>query len=332
MENFRKTAIVLLSLDQSVRTEVLSHLPRETAEQLALELSGIESVTQDEQDQAIADFQEALGSRTETDRESPGLASDLPARSRGEDAATETVQHVHLTTESTPFRFLHDFNAEDVLNCISNEHPQTVALILSYLPVNLAADVLAKMTPDKQLDVVQRIAGMEQTTAEIIREIEASLKTRMAALVQQRPEFSGGIPMVARILNVSDRETSREILEGLERKSESLGEEIQRLMFVFEDLITLDDRAIQTLLKEVDHRQWAVALKGASDGIRNNVLGNLPRRAAENLKEEMDYLGPVRLSDVESVQQQIVDTIRRLESAGEIVVAPGDGESSGTSH
>jgi flagellar motor switch protein FliG len=332
MDNFRKSAIVLLSLDQSVRTEVLNHLPRETAEQLALELSRVESVTQDEQDQAIADFQAVLGSREETDRGSLGLASGLPGTSQAEDTATDNVQSVHPATVSTPFEFLHEFSAEDVVRCISNEHPQTVALILSYLPTNLAADVLAKIAPDKQLDLVQRIAGMEQTASEIIREIEASLKTRTAALFPQRAEFASGIPIVARILNVSDRETSRGILDGLERESESLGEEVQRLMFVFEDLITLDDTAIQTLLNEVDHRQWAMALKGASDGIRNNVLDNLPRRAAENLKEEMDYLGPVRLSDVESVQQQIVDTIRRLENTGRIVVEPGDGESFGTSH
>jgi flagellar motor switch protein FliG len=331
MENFRKTAIVLLSLDESIRTEVLSHLPRETAERLTVELTRTDEVSQPEQDQAISEFQAALAGRTEIERVSPDLANDSRAGSQGEVVAKDNVENVRSSIESTPFGFLHGLSAEDLLSGISNERPQTVALILSYLPTNLAADLLAKIPPDRQLDVVQRIAGMEQTSPEIIREIEASLKTRMGALVNQETGYSGGIPFVAQILNVADRETSRGILEGLEQNSEALGEEIQRLMFVFEDLIRLDDKAIQSLLKEVDNSQWAMALKGASDGIRDNVLDNLPRRAAEILKEDMDYLGPVKLSDVESVQQQIVDTIRRLESTGKIVVTPGDDGSFGTS-
>ena len=247
MENFRKTAIVLLSLDESIRTEVLSHLPRETAEQLTVELARTDEVSQQEQDQAISEFQTTLAGRTEIEPVSRDLVNESSAVSPYEDVAKDNLDNVRRSIESTtPFAFLHRLSAEDVLSGISNEHPQTVALILSYLPTNLAADVLARIPPDRQLDVVQRIAGMEQTSPEIIREIEASLKTRMADLFNQEPGYSGGIPIVAQILNVADQETSRGILEGLEQKSEVLGEEIQRLMFVFEDLIRLDDKAIQS--------------------------------------------------------------------------------------
>lgn len=326
MDNFRKAAIVLLSLDKSVTTEVLGHLPREQVERLTLELARTDNVSQEEQEKAIDDFREDLGERTEIERGSLDLANELLAGSLGDEAASGIVENVRRSIESIPFGFLHKVSADDLLNFISDEHPQTVALILSYLPTNLAADILAKIQPDKQLDVVQRVAGMEQTTPEIIREIEESLKTRMASLFNQETEFAGGIPLVAQILNVTDRVTSKGILEGLERDSEELVEEIQRLMFIFDDIINLDDKAIQTLLKEVDNSQWAMALKGASDEIRDKIMGNLSQRAAENLNEEMEYLGPVKLSDVEGVQQQIVDTIRRLEETGEIVVASGDGE------
>lgn len=326
MDNFRKAAIVLLSLDKSVTSEVLGHLPREQVERLTLELARTDDVSQDEQERAIGEFQGELESRTDISRGSLDLASELLSGSLGDDAASGIVESVRRSIESIPFGFLHKVSADDLLNFITDEHPQTVALILSYLPTNLAADILAKIPPDKQLDVVQRIAGMEQTSPEIIREIEESLKSRMASLFNQETEFSGGVPLVAQILNVTDRVTSKGILEGLERDSEQLVEEIQRLMFVFDDLVNLDDKAMQTLLKEVDNSQWAMALKGAADEISQKIMGNLSQRAAENLKEEMEYLGPVKLSDVESVQQQIVDTIRRLEDAGEIAVASGEGD------
>lgn len=326
MDNFRKAAIVLLSLDKSVTSEVLSHLPRQYVERLTLELSRTDNVTHDEQDDAISEFHQALGNQTQIARGSLDLASELLAGSLGQEAATGIVENVRRSIESIPFGFLHKVSGEDLLNFISDEHPQTVALILSYLPTNLAADILARIPSDKQLDVVQRIAGMEQTSPEIIREIEESLQSRMSSLFNQKSEFSGGVPLVAQILNVTDRVTSKGILEGLERDATDLVEEIQRLMFVFDDLVKLDNKAIQTLLKEVDNSQWAMALKGASEDIREKVLGNLSQRAAANLKEEMEYLGPVKLSDVEAVQQQIVDTIRRFEDSGEIVVSSGESE------
>ena len=321
MDNIKKAAIVLLSLDKEQARSILAHLPLEEKERLTLELAKTDDVSQDEQSAAITEFRDAVENRTVIERGSLDLAGELLG-----DEATDIVDNVRRSMESVPFGFLHRAQADDVLNYISEEHSQTIALILSYLPTNLAADILSELPPDKQLDVVRRVANMEQTQPEIIREIERSLKTRMASLFNQETEFSGGIPLVAQILNVTDRLTSKGILEGLEQESEELVDEIQRLMFVFDDIIKLDNKAIQSLLKEVENSQWAMALKGASEEIKTKVMSNLSQRASENLREEMDYLGPVKLSDVEKVQQDIVDAIRRLEDAGEIVVASGDGE------
>lgn len=326
MDAYRRAAIVLLSLDKKSASEVLGRLPREQMERLTLELAKADNVTQNEQDLAINEFREAIGNQIVISKGSLDTANELLLSSLGADDAGAIVDNVRRSMESIPFGFLHKANADDVLNFIADEHTQTIALIMSYLPTNLAADILGELPVDKQLDVVRRVANMEQTTPEIVREIEESLKTRMFALLSEDAEFSGGVPLVAQILNVADRVTSKGILEGLGGESEGLVEEIERLMFVFDDIVKLDNKAIQTLLKEVDNGQWAMALKGASDEIKQKVMGNLSQRAADNLREEMEYLGPVKLSDVEGVQQQIVDTIRRLEDSGEIVLAAGESE------
>lgn len=326
MDNFRKAAVVLLSMDKSLATQVLSHLAPDQVERLTLEIARTNNVSQEEQDAAIVEFRNSLGTRTVIERGSLDLAGELLKTSLGEQSAASIVDNVRRSIESVPFGFLHKVSAEDLLNFISDEHSQTLALILSYLPTSLSADILSELPPDKQLDVVRRIAHMEQTTPEIVREIEDSLRERMATLFSQETEFSGGVPLAAQILNVSDRVTSKGILESLERDTPDLAEEIQRLMFVFDDIVKLDNKAIQSLLKEVDNQQWALALKGASEEIRQKIMSNLSQRAADNLREEMEYLGTVKLSDVEAMQQQIVDVIRRLEDSGEIQVATGDGE------
>ena len=197
---------------------------------------------------------------------------------------------------------------------------------MSHLPASLAAEMLSGLPSNKQLDVIRRVANMEQTNPEVIADVEKTLQLRMTSTFSQSLEKRGGVPMVAQILNVTDRMTNKGILESLEQQDAELADEIRRLMFVFDDLLKLDDKAIRALLKEVENNQWAIALKGASDEIRNKIFANLSQRAAETLKEEMEFLGPVRVSDVEGVQQQIVDIVRRLEDSGEIAVASGGGD------
>lgn len=326
MDDLRKAAIVLLSLDKSSATKVLDHLPKEQMERLTMEIARTGEVSKDQQDEAIEEFRQAVGERSVMERGSLDLAEELLTKALGEEDANDIIYNVRRSLQPIPFGFLHKLKAEDVMNFISEEHPQTIALIMSNLPTSLAADILKDLSPEKQLDVVQRVASMEPTPPEIRKEVEASLKSRMASLFGQKSDSVGGVPLVAQILNVADRATSKSILDTIGEQSESLADEIQRLMFVFDDITKLDDKSIQALLREVDNSQWAMALKGASEEIKGKILGNLSKRAAENLEEELGYLGSVRLSDVEAVQQQIVDTVRRLEDTGVIVVSSGEGD------
>jgi flagellar motor switch protein FliG len=197
---------------------------------------------------------------------------------------------------------------------------------MSHLPTTMAAEVLSGLPSNKQIEVIRRVANMEQTNPEVVKDIEASLERRMKSMFNQQLEKAGGVRLVAQILNVTDRMTNKGVLENLEQEDSDLVNEIKRLMFVFDDLLKLDDKAIQAVLKEVDNNQWAIALKGASEELKQKILGNLSERAAELLKEEMQYAGPQRVSDVEAMQAQIVEVVRRLEDSGQITVASGEQE------
>lgn len=326
MDNLKRAAIVMLSLDKSLASQVVNLLPKDQVERLTMEIAKTDDVSIDEQELVINEFRDKLGHRTPIERGSLDFASELLKQSLGGDAANSIVDNVRKSLESVPFGFLHRVKGDDLFNFLSDEHPQTIALILSYLPTNLAADVLSELETDKQLDVVRRIANMEQTNPEIVREVENSLKARMASLFSEESERSGGVPLVAQILNVSDRKTTKGILDALGQDSADLATEIQRLMFVFDDIVKLDNKSIQAVLKEVEVSQWALALKGVSEELKQKIFGNLSTRAAENLKEEMQMLGAVKSSEVEGRQQEIVDVVRRLENAGLVVVATGEGE------
>lgn len=324
MEALRKSAILLLSLDKALAAEVLAGLPREQVEKLTLEIARIDDVSREQQEAVLDEFQGKLAELTPIERGGLNFANELLEQSLGKDNAGSILESVRQTMNAVPFAFLQKTGAENLLTFIQEEHPQTIALIMSHLPAQMAADVLSGLPSTKQLDVIRRVAHMEQTSPEVISDIEKTLRNRLNSSFNTKLEKAGGVPMVAQILNVTDRMTNKGILESLEQQDIELADEIRRLMFVFDDLLKLDDKSIQTLLKEVDNSQWSVALKGANEEIKQKVFGNLSQRAAEMLKEEMEYLGPVRLSDVEAMQQQIVDTVRRLEDSGEIVVAGGN--------
>jgi flagellar motor switch protein FliG len=322
MDELRKAAILLLSLDKPLAAEVLSQLPRRQVELVTVEIAKLEDVTRDQQEVVLEEFSRLARDRVPIERGGMDLAADLLKQSLG-DEGSDVLDAVRQSMNSVPFSFLQKAGAENVLTFISEEHPQTIALIMSHLPGPMAAEVLAGLPTNKQLEVIRRIAAMEQTSPEVIGDVEASLQGRMTSTFNQQFEKAGGVSRVAEILNVADRMTNKGILENLEQEDAELVDEIRRLMFVFDDLLKLDNKAIQSLLKEVDNSQWAVALKGASEEIRQKVLSNLSQRAADLLREEMEYLGPVKVSDVEAMQQQIVDTVRRLEDAGEIEVSAG---------
>lgn len=326
MNDLRKAAILILSLDKPLAAEVLSQLPKDATELLTLEIARLDDVTKDEQEAVIEEFYQVGATRIQIERGGMDYAQELLAQSLGKEKASAILDNVRQSMSSVPFMFLQKAGAQNLLTFISEEHPQTIALILSHLPPQLSAEALAGLPSNKQLDVIRRIANMEQTSPEVIRDVERGLESRMTSTLNQQLEKAGGVPAVATILNVADRNTNRGVLEQLEENDPELVEQIKRLMFVFDDLLKLDDKAIQALLKEITNSQWALALKGASEELRQKVMGNLSQRAAAMLKEEMDYLGPVRVSDVESTQQLIVDAVRRLEESGDIVIAAGASE------
>jgi len=327
MNELRKAAILLLSLEKPLAAEVISQFPPECVEAITIELTRVNDVTKEQQDAVLEEFYNLSLARKHIEQGGFEFAQGLLEQSLGHEKAFQILSQIKQSMNALPFSFLHKAGAQNLLTFIVEEHPQTIALILSHLPTALAAEVLGGLPPVKQLEVIRRVAHMEQTSPEVVKDVERSLEIRMRSTFSQQTEKAGGVPMVAQILNVTDRMTNKGILEGLEQEDGELVEQIKRLMFVFDDLMKLDDKSIQSLLKEVENSQWALALKGASDELKAKILGNLSSRAAAMLTEEMQYLGPVRLSDVEAMQQQIVDTVRRLEDAGEIVIASaGQGE------
>ena len=326
LTNPRKAAILLLSLERSDAAAVLGQLPRAAVEAVSAEIARTEDVTGDQQTAVLAEFESRNAARVKIERGGLKGAEELLAGGLGEEDGRAVFKTIRQSLDSVPFAFLQNAGADGLLTFLGEEHPQTIALVLSHLPPSLAAEVVGGLAADKQIDVVRRVAAMEQTSPDVVQEVEASLKRRMTNTIDATLEAAGGAPRVAEILNVADRMTNRGILDQLDRDDAGLADEIRRLMFVFEDLLKLDDKAIQALLKEVDNAKWAVALKGAGEELTEKVLGNLSQRAADMLREEMEYLGPVKVSDVEAAQGDVVDVVRRLEDSGEIEVGSGSEE------
>jgi flagellar motor switch protein FliG len=319
----RKAAVLLMSLPEEEAAGLVSKLDPKQVETVSIEIARLGHIGRDEQDQAITEFAAAGPSSLGGGSGGMDRAKSLVERALGKNAGG-TLDSVRQQIEALPFGFLQKVDSQNLLTFIVDEHPQTIALILCHLPPSQAADIISGLPSDRQLSVVRRVATMGQTSPEIIREVEQGLENRMASLMNQSFENAGGVGSVAEILNVTDRSTERTLLENLAQEDPDLVEEIRRLMFVFEDINKMSDKDIQTILKNVETSQWAMALKGASEELKEKILGNMSQRASDMLREEMEYLGPVRLSNVEQTQQQIVDVVRTLEDAGELTVHGDD--------
>jgi flagellar motor switch protein FliG len=315
--DIHKAAILLMSLPPEQAALLLSKLEPKLVEVVSIEIAKTQGVNGDDQSQVIKEFAGANPNALSGSVGGLEVARNLVEQALGKNA-NSTLDNVRQSIEALPFGFLQKVDSQNLITYIIDEHPQTIALVLCHLPPSQASDVISGLPTERQLAVIRRVATMSQTSPEIIHEVEKGLENRMAAVMSQSFENAGGVGSVAEILNVTDRATERSLLENLAQEDPDLVEEIRRLMFVFEDVSKLMDRDIQALLKNVESSQWATALKGASEELRSKVLNNMSKRAAELLSEEMDYLGPVRLSDVEQMQQQIVDVVRRLEDAGEL--------------
>ena len=315
--SLRKAAIVLASMPPEDAGRVMSRLSPGEVRQVSLEIAKLGSLRTEDQQEALVEFFAADPHRLGGPLGGLDLAKKLIERALGDDAKS-TVQQIEHSIEATPFNFLKQVDPRNLLTYVADEHPQTLALILSYLAPQYAAEILAGLAPEKQLSVIRRIARMEQTAPETVSDVERALQHRIAAVLDQSLKQAGGVSSAAEILNVIDRAAGRIILDSLVHEDEELVEQIRRLMFVFDDIVKLGDKDIQALLKRIETSQWALALKGCRPELKQKVLGNMSKRASEMLAEEMDLLGPVRSSEVEVAQQAIVDMVRTLEDNGEI--------------
>jgi len=324
MSDIRNAAVLLMTLPEAEASELMSKLDPKLIEQVSLEIARIRIITADEQERVIKEF-------TETNPSMGGrgggleLAKTLLQKALGSGAAAALL-NIRQSMEATPFGFLRNVDSQNLLTYIMDEHPQTIALIMSHLPANFGAEILAGLPESRRLPVIRRIATMGRTNPDIIREVEKGLERRMSSVMSQSFENAGGVGAVAEMLNVSDRATERALMDSLKEEDPELVDEIRRLMFVFEDIGRFTDKDIQTVLKNVETSQWAMALKGASESLKEKVLKNMSERAAQLIAEDMQYMGPVRVSDVEAAQQKIVDVVRRLEDSGDIIIAGRGGE------
>ncbi|OQP07980.1 flagellar motor switch protein FliG [Geobacillus sp. 46C-IIa] len=322
----QKAAILLISLGPDVSASVYKHLSEEEIEKLTLEISNVRQVTSEQKEEVLEEFRQLALAQDYIAQGGIAYAKEVLEKALGPDKAMNIINRLTSALMVRPFDFARKADPMQLLNFIQNEHPQTIALILSYLEPAQAGQILSALPQEMQADVARRIALMDSTSPEIISEVEQILERRLSATVVQDYTQAGGIEAVVEVLNQVDRSTERTILDALEIQDPELAEEIKKRMFVFEDIVTLDNRAIQRVIREVDNNDLMLALKVASDEVKDIVFRNMSTRMAETFKEEMEYMGPVRLRDVEEAQSRIVAVIRRLEETGEIVIARGGGD------
>jgi flagellar motor switch protein FliG len=323
LKGIEKIAVFLLALGPDLSAALLKRFAEADIERISLELSNTTAVPSETISNVMEEF--LLLSKAREYMLNGGLdyAREVLEKSVGPQKATLMVKKLKELSQIKPFSLVRKADPRQLVNIIAQEHPQTIALILSHISAEQSAVVLSELPPELQSDIARRVAVMERTSPEVLKEVEKVLDQRLSAVVSQDFTQAGGIPSVVGILNLVDRATEKRILEELERQDAELAEEIRKRMFIFEDIVTLTDMAIQRVIREVDSKDLALALKGVNDDVSARVFKNISQRGAEMLKEDLSYMGPVRLREVEDAQQRIVSIIRRLDESGEIVIARG---------
>ena len=322
----QKAAILLIALGPDKSSNVFKHLKEDEIEQLSLEIANTRSVSPAMKDAVLDEFYEVCLAQQYIAEGGIGYAKDLLEKALGSERAKDVIGKLTASLQVRPFEFVRKTDASQLLNFIQDEHPQTIALILSYLSSNQASAIISALSPEKQTDVAKRIAQMDRTSPDVIKEVEKVLEQKLASLVNQDYTIVGGVDSIVDILNTVDRGTEKHIMESLEIEDPELADEIRKKMFVFEDILSLDDRSIQRVLREVDNNELAVALKGSNEEVQNLIFSNLSKRLATMIREDMDFMGPVRMKDVEEAQQKIVNIIRKLEDSAEIIISRGGGD------
>ena len=322
----QKAAILLIALGPEKSSLIFKYLKEEEIEELTLEIANTRSVMPQVKEAIIDEFYGVCLAQQYIAEGGINYAKELLEKALGEDKAIDVISRLTSSLQVRPFEFIRRTEPQQLLTFIQDEHPQTIALILSYIPTQQAALILSALPPDRQSDVAKRIATMDRTSPDTIKDVENILETKLSSLVNQDYTIVGGVDSVVDILNTVDRATEKHIVETLEVEDPELADEIRKKMFVFEDILLLDDRSIQRVLREVENNDLAMACKTANEQVQDAIFRNLSSRLSTMIKEDMEFMGPVRMKDVEEAQQKIVNTIRRLEDAGDIVISRGGGD------
>jgi flagellar motor switch protein FliG len=320
----QKAAVLVIALGQEASIKLLKHLSEEEIESITLEIASFRNVSSELQEKVFEEFYNLMIARDYLAQGGMEYARKLLDQALGTQKTDEILGKLSTFLRVAPFDFLKRTDKEQLISYIQTEHPQTIALILAFMEPKGAADLLSKLPQEIQPDVAQRLATMDRTSPEIVREVERVIEQKVSAVVTSELAVAGGVQDLVEVLNMVDRSTEKSIMEALEDRDPELADEIKRLMFVFEDVRTLDDRTVQRVLQEIpDKKDLAIALRGVSDEVKNKLLRNMSKRAAATLQEDMDFMGPMRLKDVEDAQQRIVEVIRKLEESGDIIIERG---------
>ncbi len=321
-----KVAILLVALGNEIAAEIYKRLDDATIEIVTLEIANLRKVTPEARLEVLKDAQEMLLAREYMARGGVDYARDILERALGTERAQSLLTRITASLQVRPFDFMRHTDAQQILGFIQGENPQTIALIMSYLEPEQAASIISGLPAQLQAEVAKRIARMDRITPEVLREVERVLERKLSTVMGQDFTLAGGIEAIVDIINNADRATERNIMENLEENDPDLADEIKRRLFVFEDISKMDDRSLQRVLREVEMKELSLALKGATEELREKFFKNMSKRAAEMLREDMEYMGPVRVRDVEESQQKVVNVVRALEDAGEIIISRGGEE------
>lgn len=326
LSGVQKAAILLITLGPEKSADIFKHLKEEEIEELTLEIANTQSVSPTLKEDVINEFYQVCLAQQYIAEGGIGYAKELLETALGSEEAQRVITKLTASLQVRPFEFIRKTEPSQVLNFIQDEHPQTIAMILSYMSPAQASMILGALDPEKQADVARRIAMMDRTSPEVIKEVERVLERKLSSLINQDYTIAGGVDAIVAILNTVDRGTEKRIMESLEIEEPELADEIRKKMFVFEDILLLDDRAIQRVMRDVDNSDLSVALKGANEEVQAAIFKNMSSRMATMIKEDMEFMGPVRMKDVEEAQQKIVGVIRKLEDSAEIVISRGGGD------
>ena len=323
----QKAAILLMQVGKEKAAAILRTLREQEVAEIMAEVARLHHLEAKEIEGVLNEFRETYVARSHIAQGGYQTARELLEASLGIDKAEEILENLGVTLMAAPFEFLKRADSRQVLSYLQDEHPQTIALVLAHMNPAAAAMVMSALTEDLQRDVAERIAKMDRTSPDVIEHVEAILERKLSTVIQQA-DFStaGGLQSLVDILNNADRATERLILEGLDGSDPQLADDVRSRMFVFEDIIGLDDRSVQLVLRSVDSKELSVALKGVEQTVRDKILRNMSERAAANLADEIKLLGPIKLKTVEEAQAAVVRVIRTLEESGQIVMSRGSDE------